>query len=202
MGLVTVHKRDHAARDDDADRLRRARDGDQQAFRNLVDTHLEMVRASAMRLLGDPAEADDVAQETFVRLWRQADKLVQQPLNVGGWLRRVAVNAALDRLRAAKRLDVRDDVPETEFAADQVTDLMRSQAGEAVQLALAALPDRQRTALVLFHFEERSQREVAEMLEISQDALESLLARGRRTLKRALAHRWQELLDDLSTENH
>ena len=201
MGLAIVQSSDAGALGDDAARVIRVASGDHQAFQDVVEAHVSTVRFSALRLLGDSAEADDITQDVFVRFWGQAGKLAGQPadtpLNLGGWLRRVAINASLDRLRAGRRIELREEPPDEEVAPEQLSMIAQFEARDAVQAALNALPDRQRVALVLFHFEEHSQREVAEAMEISEDALESLLARGRRKLRNLLADRWQDLLSDL-----
>lgn len=169
-------------------------DGDEEAFRTLMTRHLGAVRATARRIIASPAEADDVAQETFLKLWRGAADVSVSENGLGPWLRRVAVNLAIDWLRKAKRLDVTDEVPEQEVPAGQLDDLEAADRAGRVEEALARLPERQRVAIGLFHFEELSQREVAAAMEISEDALESLLARARRGLRQLLADDIAELL--------
>ena len=171
--------------------------GSAKAFNVLVVRHSPRVLATARRILGDPSEAEDVAQEAFLKLWRGGGSLeIKDGVELGPWLVRVARNLAIDRLRSGQRLDVRDELPETPVAAEQLAVLTASDVSERVFEALAALPDRQRLALTLFHFEELSQREVAGELGITEDALESLLARGRRKLRALLAEDWVEWRED------
>ena len=85
--------------------MERVAQGDAQAFQQLVDTGIDRVLAVARRTLGDEAEAEDVAQEVFLRLWRQAEKWQGGRAQVSTWLYRVTVNACIDRLRVAKGRD-------------------------------------------------------------------------------------------------
>jgi RNA polymerase sigma-70 factor (ECF subfamily) len=110
------------------------------------------------------------------------------------WLRRVVSNLAIDRIRARWRTEVTDNLPEVPVVPDQVKALEGEEVAQRVDHALQALPERQRHALTLFHFEGLSQREVAASMSISDEAVESLLARGRRGLKAALMEDWQELI--------
>lgn len=182
--------------DDDAALLQRMRTGDHAAFRLLVGRHLAGVLAVGRRMLRDDAEAEDVAQEAMLRLWRQSQGLEVGPGGLGGWLRRVASNLCIDRIRAGRRTEVVDEVPEQVEEAHQLTDLTSLELGSRVEAALRALPERQRMALTLFHFEGLSQIEVGEKLGVSDEAVESLLARARRALKASLAAEWRQLLED------
>ncbi|MEL6965486.1 MAG: sigma-70 family RNA polymerase sigma factor [Pseudomonadota bacterium] len=180
--------------DDEADLVLAAGAGDASAFRVLVDRYAVSVRRSALRLLHDEAEAEDIAQEAFLRLWRSAATLEIGPHGVGPWLRRVASNLAIDRLRSSKRLDVTDEVPEEIVEPEQATVLEGQDLAARLNEALLHLPERQRAALVLFHYEGMSQREVAGAMDVSEEALESLLSRARRGLRGMLKDDWRELL--------
>ncbi|MBI1650805.1 sigma-70 family RNA polymerase sigma factor [Hyphomicrobium sulfonivorans] len=170
--------------------------GDARAFRALMDRHLSGVLAVARRMLRDDAEAEDVAQEAMLRLWRSADGLDVGATGVRPWLRRVVSNLCVDRLRSGKRLTVVDELPEQAEPATQQAYLEAQQASSRIDAALKALPDRQRTALTLFHYEGLSQIEVGRIMGISDEAVESLLARARRSLKAALREELQELLSE------
>lgn len=180
----------------DAVLVARVAAGDGSAFGVLVERHVAAVSGVARRMLGDDAEAEDVTQEAFLKLWRLGGGLVVEASGVRPWLRRVVSNLAIDRIRMRRRTDVTDDVPEVPVAADQLRVLVGEETAMRVDQALQALPERQRLALTLFHFEGLSQREVAASMSISDEAVESLLARGRRGLKTALQDDWRELIAD------
>lgn len=169
---------------------------DEAAFRVLVDRHLSPIVTLARRMLRDEAEAEDVGQETFLRLWRRGDGLELGAGGVKPWLRRVASNLCIDRIRAGRRLDVTDDVPEQCAPASQLRGLEQRELGARVQIGLDGLGERQRLALTLFHYEGRSMSEIGAILGVSEEAIESLLARARRALKSALASEWQALRPD------
>lgn len=179
---------------EDAALLAGAADGNEAAFRSLVDRHLPGVLALARRMLRNEAEAEDVAQEALLKLWRSRDALEVGLYGLKPWLRRVVSNLCIDKMRSSQRLIVTDDVPEQAEPAEQLAQLEAQDASKRVEGAIKALPDRQRTALTLFHYEGLSQIEVGRIMGVSDEAVESLLARARRTLKEALRNEWRELL--------
>lgn len=187
---------DDSAAADDATLLAKTAHGDSVAFRRLVERHIANVTAIARGMLRDPAEAQDVAQEAFLRLWRHAGELELGNGGVKPWLRRVVSNMCIDRMRASRNTTVTDEVPDRAEPATQGTALEEQDMAARVRKALDALPERQRQALTLFHFEGLSQLEICDVLGISEDAVESLLARARRTLKAALKDEWRQLLPD------
>jgi RNA polymerase sigma-70 factor (ECF subfamily) len=182
--------------EDDTVLLDRVAAGDGQAYRGLVDRHLPTVLAIARRMLRDDAEAEDVAQETLLRLWRNAAGLELGPNGVRPWLRRVASNLCIDRVRARRNTTLVDSVPEQAEPAGQFRQLAERELGVRVDAALKALPERQRLALTLFHYEGMSQIEVGEVMSISDEAVESLLARARRALKASLKDEWRGLMPE------
>jgi RNA polymerase sigma-70 factor (ECF subfamily) len=182
--------------EDETALLARVAAGEAEAFRTLVDRHLPTVLAVARRMLKDDAEAEDVAQETLLRLWRNAAGLELGPHGVRPWLRRVVSNLCIDRVRARRNTTVVDAVPEESAPATQVRQLAERELGQRVDAALKALPERQRLALTLFHYEGMSQIEVGEAMGISDEAVESLLARARRALKAALREEWRGLMPE------
>lgn len=176
----------------DDELIRRYARGDAAAARTLVERHAPRLLALARRMLGDAAEAEDVAQEAMLRLWRGAASWRPGEAGAGTWLYRVASNLCLDRLR---RRRPGGELPE--HAADDrpsaLATLVKADRVAALDAALAELPERQRLAIVLRHIEERGNPEIAEILGVSVEAVESLLARGRRTLAALLAPRREEL---------
>ena len=178
-------------RDPDADLVARVGARDPLAVRVLVTSKLPRLIALASRMLGDRAEAEDVAQEAFVRIWKQAPHWRTGEAKFDTWLHRVALNLCYDRLRGRREESVEDPhnvaepAPDPAGAPDQ--QLEARTRDERVRAALAALPVRQREALVLTYYQELSNLEAAGLMGISVDALESLLARARRTLRAQLA---------------
>lgn len=173
--------------DPDAALMAAAGRGESQACAQLVDRHLGRVHRLATRLLDDPAEAEDIAQELFLRLWQAASCWRRGEARVSTWIHTVTVNLCRDRLRRRRPQVPIDGVHESALAGDDATrpDIALQDAQRAQQLraAIGALPERQREALLLFHYEGLDQSECAKALEVSVDALESLLARARRTLR-------------------
>ena len=168
--------------------------GDTSAFRELLDRHLGGALSIARRMLGDDAEAEDVAQEAFLRMWKSAALLEVGPAGVKPWLRRVVSNLCIDRARVRVRLKITDDVPEVADEARQLSILEDDELRQRVDRALQSLPERQRLALTLFHYEGMSQIEIGNEMKISDEAVESLLARARRQMKVALKPEWQGLV--------
>lgn len=183
------------ALDDDRILMARLIEGDEDAFRALIDRHIRAIVGLARRLLGDTAEAEDVAQEAMLRLWRTADRIEVGANGVRGWLSRVARNLCIDRQRANHRLRVVEEVPEEIEPPRQLEGLEAADVSARVEQAMQELPERQRTALLLFHHEGLSLIEIGNEMDISSEAVESLLARGRRGLKSKLAGVWRQLLD-------
>lgn len=162
--------------------------GDQSAARALTGRHLPRVFAHACRLLQDRAEAEDVAQEAMLKLWKIAPKWREGEAKLSTWLYRVTANAATDRLRKRRTVAL-EAAPEQVDEAPSVEDgLIEADRQKALHNAMKSLPERQRNALVLRHFEELSNPEIASALETSVEAVESLLGRARRALAEKLAH--------------
>lgn len=172
--------------DPDEDMLARLGRGEPQAARELVARKLPRVLALAQRLLGQRAEAEEVAQESFLRVWKQAPHWRRGEARLDTWLHRVVLNLCNDRLRAPRRRheQASDELPDAPDSSATPEERYASRhTSERVAAALAALPPRQREALVLFHYQELPQTEVAHLMGVSVDALESLLARARRSLR-------------------
>jgi RNA polymerase sigma-70 factor (ECF subfamily) len=172
---------------DDSDEALMARvaRGDERAFRELARRHVPAMLGLARRILGNAAEAEDVAQEAMLRVWTNAPRW--RPLALfRTWLSRVVVNLCLDRKRKAPWVELE--------AAGEISDLapLAGDAAEAAErerllsAAIADLPARQRAAIVLSYTEGMSNAQVAEILDTTVSAVETLLVRGKQNLRRAL----------------
>lgn len=160
--------------------------GDKSAMTSFVSKHLSRIIQFAMRYLGRRQDAEDVAQEAFFRVWQYAERWESREIPPKNWLYKITYNLCIDEIRKRKNL-----VPEHEYleptSEDQPdTDLIKIEKKKQMDEALETLPERQRTAIVLYSFQGFSNRDAADIMEISVEALESLLARGRRKLKELL----------------
>lgn len=160
--------------------------GDQMAARSLTYRHAPRVLALSKRMLRDQTEAEDVAQEAMVRLWNIAPEWRRGEAKVSTWLYRVTSRLCLDRLRQ-KKTERLDEIPEPIDESPPVEKrILLQDRASALEHALAYLPERQRLAVTLRHIEELSNPEIAAIMEISVEAVESLTARGKRMLATVL----------------
>jgi RNA polymerase sigma-70 factor (ECF subfamily) len=160
--------------------------GDERAFRELARRHVPAMLGLARRILGNLADAEDVAQEAMLRVWTQAPRW--QPLaQFRTWLTRVVVNLCLDRKRKAPwvELEAAGEIADpTPLAGESAAAAERDRRLAA---AITELPGRQRAAIVLTYAEGMSNAQVAEILDTTVSAVETLLVRGKQNLRRALA---------------
>lgn len=173
--------------DPDAELLPRIARGDQSAIRQLVARKLPRLLSLGVRMLNDRSEAEDVAQETFMRVWKQAGNWQSGAAKFDTWLHKVALNLCYDRLRSHKAYSDEDGPELIDPALIPEQRLDKSQQGDLINIALAALPNRQREALVLQYYQELSNIDAADLMGVSVDALESLLSRARRNMRTLLA---------------
>ncbi len=163
--------------------------GDQAAARQLTLRLAPRAYKQAYRMLGVQADAEDVAQEAMMRVWKIAPEWRSGEAKVTTWLYRVVANLCLDRLRKVQSTSL-DAIDEPIDPSPSAADDMQSNARlDALQAALIALPERQRQALVLRHIEELANPEIADVMEISVKAVESLTSRGKRALTQILKGR-------------
>lgn len=179
----------------DGELLSAAAGGDKTAFSVLVQRHYAPVYRLAWRVAG-AAEAEDVAQDVFSKLWLNPAQ-VREAGALKGWLLRAASNAAIDRLRRKPmaRLDAVAEPVDRRAGAE--ARMGQDWATGKIEAALGALPERQRLALALIYFENMGNKEAADVMGITIEAVESLLSRGKRALRLALAGEWRELLDGI-----
>lgn len=153
----------------------------------LVARKLPRISALALRMLGDDAEAEDVAQEAFLRVWRHAGSWREG----GGarfdtWLHTVVLNLCRDRLRRRREQPVAEPPERIDQSPLPDRHMEAEETSRRVQKALAQLPERQREAIILHHYQDLSNAEAARVLGVRVEALESLLSRGRRALRSRL----------------
>lgn len=174
--------------DPDTDLVVRVGRGDRAAAQALMARHLPGMLALARRMLSGQSEAEDCVQEAFLKVWTHAARWQPGKAKFETWLYRVTLNQCYDRLRKrpTEPLEAAADVPDAGDAPDRGLEVAALET--EVSAALADLPERQRAAILLCHYQERGNIEAAEILGISVEALESLLARGRRTLRTKLSH--------------
>ncbi len=181
----------------DAALLAQAARGDARSARALATRLAPPVLRFAARMLGgDRAEAEDVTQETLLRLWRHAPDWRADGPPVLAWVYRVAANLCTDRLRRRARrgdvtLEAVAEPPDPGPGAS--ARMMAATRAAALETALASLPERQRQAVILRHIEGLSNPEIAQIMDTGVEAVESLTARGKRALQTALAGRRAEL---------
>lgn len=178
----------------DAELLSAFAGGDRDVAAVLTQRLLPRVLAQAVRMLADRAEAEDVAQEAMMRLWRIAPDWRTGEAEVSTWLYRVTANLCTDRLRKRRRTAPLEAAPEPEDAAPSAPQRMQDGLRmTALSQALADLPERQAQAVALRHLEGLSNPEIAAAMDISVRSVESLTARGKRALAAILAPRRAEL---------
>lgn len=170
--------------------------GDQEAFSLLVGRHLRTMTAVAHRILGNAAEADEVVQEAFLRLWQHAPQWDPYgTASVKTWVSRVTTNLCLDIRRKRRQISL-DEIDEpTDPAMGPLDALKQSNQKQILQQCLIFLPERQCAAIILSYFEDMKDQEVAEIMNTTVGAVESLLVRGRQTLRdnmKRLGLRWGE----------
>jgi RNA polymerase sigma-70 factor (ECF subfamily) len=174
--------------DPDAELVARAGQGDRDAAQALMARHLPKMTMLARRMLSDPAEAEDAVQDAFMRLWTHASRWQPGRAKFETWLYRVTLNQCYDRLRKRTTAPIDEAMEVPDPAAGPAAIHENAMLAASIEEALAELPERQRAAVLLCHFQECGNIEAAEILGVSVEALESLLARGRRALRSKLEH--------------
>lgn len=194
---MATRRRDPSDRDTDDRLIRRVATGDTTAWPLLVERHLAAIVAHAWYFLHDSAEAEDVAQESFVRLMAKSRDWAPGGPKLRTWLYRVASNLCIDRQRARRTVSL-DAMEESgpRLVDDRMPDGDLDHR-RLVRRALDRLPEKQRLAMILIYYQGFTNREAAELMESSVEAVESLLARARRTLRRELDSERPDLLGAL-----
>ena len=171
---------------DDRRVVERVLAGSESAFRQIGDQHSQRIFNYARRMTRNSTEAEDIAQETFIRFWVSRDRFDPSRVKLTTWLHRIAHNLCIDYFRR-RQLQERQVPVQSDSQDSPDTDYELSIRAAVVNKALMTLPERQRSAIVLCHYQNFSQHDAAQILDLSVDALESLLRRGRSKLKQILA---------------
>lgn len=161
-------------------------DGNRAAYAELVSRHLDRTVTIAGRILGSRADAEEVAQEAFLRLWRDAGRFRPELARFSTWFYRITANLCLDSKRRPVQVPLESAGDPRDPAPDPETRLETDRTRAAVTAAVAGLPERLRTAVSLTYDAGLSNAEAAAAMEIGVKALESLLVRARRSLRERL----------------
>jgi RNA polymerase sigma-70 factor (ECF subfamily) len=171
--------------DSDEALMARVQEADQQAFTRLLERHASGLHGFLQRMIRNHADAEELTQESFLRVWRHAKRWEPNRVRFSTWLYRIGHNLCVDRLRKQREVPLAT-MPEDVEPAVPVPDLDAERINVVVRKLIEGLPERQRSALVLCHHQGMTNQQAAEVLDVSVDALESLLARARRTLRERL----------------
>lgn len=172
--------------DRDDELLERIARGEEGAFRELVERHVDRAYALALRILRNGADAEDVVQDTLLKIWSQRGSWQSGRAKFSTWLYRVVTNRCLD-MRRRPKTEGMDNAPETVDAQpDALVTLQRHEASDLLAREMERLPDQQRVALILSYYDDLSNSQIAEVMDTTVQAVESLLKRGRQHLRRQL----------------
>ncbi|HEV2555699.1 MAG TPA: RNA polymerase sigma factor [Bosea sp. (in: a-proteobacteria)] len=160
--------------------------GDEGAFRELVERHVDRAYALALRILRNGADAEDVVQDTLLKIWSHRGSWQSGRAKFSTWLYRVVTNRCLD-MRRRPKTEGMDEAPEmVDAQPDALTTLQRHEASDLLAREMERLPDQQRVALILSYYDDLSNAQIAEVMDTTVQAVESLLKRGRQHLRRQL----------------
>jgi RNA polymerase sigma-70 factor, ECF subfamily len=178
-------------RDEDEDLITRLATNDEAAFRQLVERHIDRAFGIALRILGSRADAEDVVQDTMLKVWTHRGQWQHGRAKFSTWLYRVVTNRCIDLYRQPRSDNV-DAVPEpVDTKPDVVSTMHRDEVTQMLESAMQRLPEQQRVAVILSYQENMSNGEIAEVMDATVAAVESLLKRGRQQLRELLRrHEW------------
>ena len=172
--------------DEDSELLDRLATGDEAAFRTLVERHIDRAYAIALRIIGNAADAEDVVQDTMLKIWSHRGRWQHGRAKFSTWLYRVISNRCIDLRRKPRSEDV-DAVPEmADPQPDASAMIERNELSGMLEVAMQRLPEQQRIAVILSYHENMSNGEIAQVMDTTIAAVESLLKRGRQQLRQLL----------------
>jgi RNA polymerase sigma-70 factor (ECF subfamily) len=177
----------HNSEDTDAKMIKKVAEGDEVAFEQMVKKYEHRVLNTIYRYIGKSDEAEDIAQEVFIKVWSHA-KSFKGKSKFSTWLYRIVVNQCLNyRFKYKERLTSLDEIMEHGKTPDSLkVEIGDEEMSKIVRRAIDDLPERQRIALVLSKFEGKSYKEIAQIMGVSLSAVESLIFRARGSLKKKL----------------
>ncbi len=157
------------------------------AYQAILNDQLASIHRFVVRMMGDPSEAEDITQEVFLRLWLHASRFNASAAKLTTWLHNIAHNLVVDHFRKYGRMVNTADTGDVPGGEEPDAALFSNLIANDIKEGLMRLPERQRSAIILCHYQGLSNKDAAAILDLSVDALESLMARGRRNLKTTLA---------------
>ena len=171
--------------DTDAELVFQLREGSTEAYQQLLDRHLASINRYVVRMMGNTIDSDDITQEVFIRLWEKSYQFNPEVAKLSTWLHQIAHNMCIDFFR--KQMKTSDsNLEENSGGLEPQKELLKVRQASTINQAMESLPERQRSAVVMCHYQGLSNREAAGILDVSVDALESLLSRGRKRLRESL----------------
>lgn len=159
------------------------RQGDQAAFEQLLERHIDALFRYALRLCRSQQTAEDLVQETWLTVWVKAEKFKPRKARVTTWVHRILYNKFIDQSRRAKKAEAIESDPISSLTSPEITPDKRW-----LHQQLMALPEPQRAAIVLAHAQGFNNKDIAHILGSTVRAVESLLARARRSLRQEYNH--------------
>jgi RNA polymerase sigma-70 factor (ECF subfamily) len=186
--------------DEDDLLLERIAGHDEAAFRALVERHVDRAYGLALRILRNPSDAEDVAQDVMLKVWTQRGNWQAGRARFSTWLYRVVTNRCLDLHRRPRTEDI-ERVPESaDGRPDAVDDIHRTEVTTLLDQAMGRLPEQQRIALILSYTDDLRNAEIAEIMETTVMAVESLLKRGRQQLRHFLRNVEGDIRDSFTQD--
>jgi RNA polymerase sigma-70 factor (ECF subfamily) len=170
----------------EAELVEQLRSGDENAYQILLDRHLAPITAYVTRMMASNADTEDIVQETFLRLWTQGTRYNPATSKLTTWLHNIAHNLCIDHFRKHNRMVQEETADEPDEQEEFVDQLAHFEDTKHIEQSLMHLPERQRSAIIMCHYQGMSNRDAAVIMETSVEALESLMARGRRKLRKLL----------------
>lgn len=184
--------------DDELLALMRREDTD--AYRLLVERHIDRAYGIALRVIKNSADAEDVTQDAFVKAWQKRNEWQSGRAKFSTWLYRVIVNRCIDKLRVPDCEWIENVEEPADESEDALSGILRQRLYGELEKALSELPPLQRAALTLSYHESLSCSEVAEVMGTTAYAVESLLKRGKQGLRKLMAR--SEIKHRISLDRH